>query len=151
MSVARALLSSIAVLALLGCEPAQEQIVHIPEGDTAATATTGTTTTPEAAPQRNTVNVTLADFRIEMPESLPAGPTTFNITNSGSAEHNFEIEGEGIERELPQNLGAGQSGTLEVDLQPGTYRVYCPVGNHAGRGMEMQVTVTAGTQTSTAI
>ena len=40
-------------------------------------------------------------------------------------------------------IEAGQSTTLEVDLAPGTYTVYCPVGegSHRARGMELELTV----------
>jgi predicted lipoprotein with Yx(FWY)xxD motif/uncharacterized cupredoxin-like copper-binding protein len=103
--------------------------------------------TPMASPMAspaaaNTVEVTLTEFAIDMPTELPAGPTVFHITNAGQGTHNFEIEGQGIEMELEANLGAGESGTLEVDLQPGTYEIYCPVGNHADQGMELELTVT---------
>jgi uncharacterized cupredoxin-like copper-binding protein/quercetin dioxygenase-like cupin family protein len=91
-----------------------------------------------------TVAVSLTEFMIDMPTELPAGPTTFEITNDGTIEHNFEVEGQGIEEELPENLAPGASGTLTVDLAPGTYEVYCPVGNHAGEGMLVEVTVTDG-------
>ena len=48
---------------------------------------------PLALAQDNTVEVTLVRFQIEMPTSLPAGPTTFTITNNGTHEHSFEVEG----------------------------------------------------------
>ena len=78
-----------------------------------------------------------------MPAELSAGPTVFNITDDGTVRHNSEIEGEGIEEALPQNLQPGESGTLELDLAPGTYVVYCPVGggSHREQGMEIEVTV----------
>ena len=40
-----------------------------------------------------------------------------------------------------QNLSAGEKGTLEVDLVPGKYEVWCPVGNHKERGMDTSITV----------
>ena len=90
------------------------------------------------------VEVTETEFAIEMPDTLPAGPVTFRVTNAGTIEHNFEVEGQGIEEELPANLQPGESGTLEVDLEPGTYEVYCPVGNHEAQGMRVELTVTEG-------
>jgi hypothetical protein len=104
------------------------------------------------AQEGNTVDVTLIDGQINMVDSLPTGPTTFNITNEGTKEHSFEIEGNGIEEALEPTLQPGESGTLEVDLQPGTYEVYCPVGDHREMGMTMQLTVTgegAGTTPGT--
>lgn len=90
------------------------------------------------------VQVSLTDFSIEMPETLPAGPTTFRVSNDGAVEHNFEVEGQGMEEELEENLAPGGTGTLQVDLEPGTYEIYCPVADHADRGMRMELTVQAG-------
>ena len=94
----------------------------------------------------NPVEVTLVDGQIQMVNSLPAGSTTFMVTNNGTKEHSFEIEGNGIEEELDPHLQPGENGTLNVDLQPGTYEVYCPVDDHRAQGMTMQLTVTAATQ-----
>ena len=89
------------------------------------------------------VEVSLSEFTIDMPDELPAGPTTFAISNDGGTEHSFEIESEdmGFEEGLDENLDPGESATLEVDLEPGTYEVYCPVGNHREQGMELELTV----------
>lgn len=96
-------------------------------------------TTPAAGAQ--TVDVTLTEFAIEMPSTIPAGPVSFVVTNNGGIDHNFEIEGEGIEEEFAADLKAGETQTLELNLQPGTYKVYCPVSNHEGQGMTTELTV----------
>jgi uncharacterized cupredoxin-like copper-binding protein/quercetin dioxygenase-like cupin family protein len=88
------------------------------------------------------VAVSLSEYTIAMPAELPAGPTTFSITNAGTMEHNFEIEGQGIEEELEANLAPGASGALTVDLAPGAYEIYCPVAGHADMGMRLELTVT---------
>jgi uncharacterized cupredoxin-like copper-binding protein len=100
--------------------------------------------TPAVSAMGETVAVSLMEFAIDMPSELPAGPTTFEITNDGTIEHNFEVEGQGIEEELPENLAPGATGTLTVDLAPGTYEVYCPVGNHEDEGMRVELMVTEG-------
>jgi plastocyanin len=87
------------------------------------------------------VAVSLSEFAIDMPDSLPAGPTTLQVTNDGTIEHSFEIEGQGLEEELDHHLQPGETLTLQVDLAPGTYEVYCPVDDHRGEGMERDVTV----------
>jgi glucose/arabinose dehydrogenase/uncharacterized cupredoxin-like copper-binding protein len=92
--------------------------------------------------QANIVQVSLVDGAIEMPDTLPAGPTTFEVTNNGTMEHNFEIGGPAIQLRLDSNLQPGQSGTLEVDLPPGEYQIYCPVADHAQQGMQLTLTVT---------
>lgn len=88
-----------------------------------------------------TVDVSLVDGQIQMPTTLAPGAVVFNVTNSGTMEHSFAIEGQGLEAALPANLQPGESAQLEVELQAGTYEVYCPVADHAETGMRLQVTV----------
>ncbi len=92
----------------------------------------------------NEVEVGLVEWAINMPSELPAGETTFVVSNNGSGEHNFEIENEemGVERAFDEDFGPGVTMTMTVDLEPGEYYVYCPIGNHASRGMELTLTVT---------
>jgi uncharacterized cupredoxin-like copper-binding protein len=87
------------------------------------------------------VEVRLIDHKIEMPRQLAAGKTAFIVTNGGSAKHNFEIEGQGMEKKFLTNVGPNETKTLHVDLMPGSYKVYCPVGDHAEHGMKMELTV----------
>ena len=87
------------------------------------------------------VPVMLMEFAIEMPSTLPAGPVTFAVTNGGTITHSFEIESADLEEVLETELAPGETGMLTVDLAPGTYEVYCPIGNHAEQGMQVEVTV----------
>jgi len=92
----------------------------------------------------NVVGVRLSEFAINMPTDLPAGPTQFNVTNVGNGPpHNFVIEGNGISERLDANLERQTSGQLTVDLTPGTYTIFCPVGEggHRSQGMELTLTV----------
>lgn len=92
----------------------------------------------------NRVEVELDSYAILMPETLPAGPTEFVVTNVNDQEtHNFEIEGQGIEMGFEEDLQPGEAGVLQVDLAPGEYTVYCPVGDHEQQGMVLTLTVTA--------
>jgi uncharacterized cupredoxin-like copper-binding protein len=87
------------------------------------------------------VPVSLSEFMISLPTTLPAGDVTFAVTNDGTVTHGFEIEGNGIEQSLDSTLEPGDTGMLNVNLTPGTYTVYCPVDGHRQLGMEAQVTV----------
>lgn len=87
-----------------------------------------------------TVPVKLAGHDIDMPASIQAGPTTFQVTNQGDTTHGFEVEGLGLEEEIEQ-IPPGETRTLEVSLEPGTYRIYCPVADHSERGMEFPLKV----------
>ncbi|HEX2498493.1 MAG TPA: plastocyanin/azurin family copper-binding protein [Actinomycetes bacterium] len=46
-----------------------------------------------------------------------------------------------MEEQETDTLSPGDSGQLTVDLQAGTYELYCPVGGHRGLGMETEITV----------
>ena len=102
------------------------------DAETAATA-------PNSA--KGSVEVKLTEYKIEMPAAVSAGATTFKVTNTGKETHGFEIEGNGIEKALKPRLKKGESGSLQVDLKPGTYKVYCPVLGHKRRGMSLDLTV----------
>lgn len=117
-----------------------------PDGDITTMDTTAlpvdtADVSPMGMAEEDTIDVSLVDFEIDMPMAIPAGPTTFQITNDGMSEHSFEVEGQGMEEALAQNLMPGDSTTLQVDLDPGTYTVYCPVDDHREQGMEVNLTV----------
>jgi len=96
----------------------------------------------EKKPSPGTVEVKLTEYAIEMPESLPAGPTTFVIHNEGRKTHSFVLEGEGSEDKLSTSLRPHASANLEVTLKPGKYRIYCPIGSHEAKGMTTTLVVT---------
>jgi hypothetical protein len=87
------------------------------------------------------VEVKLTEFSVEMPKTVPPGRMTFSVTNAGTMEHNFEIEGEGIEKKFDTNLKPGETRNLPVDLPAGTYRVYCPVKDHKEQGIQLELKV----------
>jgi uncharacterized cupredoxin-like copper-binding protein len=126
--------------------------------------TSTTTTNPQAVPENSTrmnpvtesakdnagnrvasaplqVPVDLTEYSINMPELLTAGPQQLQITNHGEQQHGFAIEGGAVHQHLTSNLTKGGTATLDVDLPPGTYDVYCPVDGHKGKGMRRTVTV----------
>ncbi|HUY98880.1 MAG TPA: cupredoxin domain-containing protein [Thermomicrobiaceae bacterium] len=88
------------------------------------------------------VNVTLSEFKIDMPTALHAGQTTLNVSNTGTFTHSVEITGNGIVQKFESTVKPGEKATLQLNLKAGTYTVFCPVGNHRDRGMQVTVTVT---------
>lgn len=91
--------------------------------------------------QVNNVEVQLESFAIEMPSTIQAGPTQFNVINTSNLTHNIAISGQGISESFDEVLQPGESKSMQVNLAAGEYRVWCPVGNHAERGMEMTLLV----------
>lgn len=124
-----------------GAAPAEPAAAAPAEEQPAEEAPAAEAPPTEGAAAGTTVDVSLDDFVINMPDRLPAGAITFNVTNVGERLHNLEIEGQGVEAVLPQDLESGQSGSMTVELAPGEYTVYCPVGQHADRGMMMTLVV----------
>ena len=112
-------------------------------GSTVSSQEPGDTKIAAAMPEtaKGSVEVKLTEYKIEMPASVGAGVTTFKVTNAGEETHGFEIEGNGIEKALKPRLKKGESGSLQVDLKPGTYKAYCPVHGHKKRGMSLDLTV----------
>jgi plastocyanin len=69
-----------------------------------------------------------------------AGKITVTFNNPSSVPHAVEIEGNGVEEET-ETVTASEAPPIEVDLKPGTYTYYCPVGNHEAAGMKGTLTV----------
>ena len=112
-------------------------------GSTVSSQEPGDTKTAATVPDtaKGSVEVKLTEYKIEMSASVGAGATTFKVTNTGKETHGFEIEGNGIEKALKPRLKKGGSSSLQVDLKPGTYKVYCPVLGHKRHGMSLDLTV----------
>ncbi|MEV4312564.1 cupredoxin domain-containing protein [Actinocrispum sp. NPDC049592] len=108
--------------------------------DTASTAPPG----PQPPAGSGTkVTAKLTDFHIELSQqSFPAGVYTFVVNNAGQATHSLEIQKEGVADYRSDNIRPGHSDELTVQLEAGTYQVWCPVGNHRSQGMNMELTVT---------
>lgn len=113
----------------------------LPAAEADADSTPMAVTAGDAMVSGDEVPVSLMEFAIDLPSTLPAGPVTFAVTNDGTITHGFEIENESLEEELETPLEPGQTGMLTVELAPGTYEVYCPIGNHADNGMRTEITV----------
>jgi plastocyanin len=114
------------------------------------TAAAPETTTEESAPAEDsgdssgggeTIDITETEFSIDPADpTAAAGEVTFAITNDGAAPHNLEVEGNGVE-EVSDTINGGESTDLTVDLEAGTYTIYCAVGDHRAQGMEGELTV----------
>lgn len=87
------------------------------------------------------VEVRLADGKIEMPSTVESGKTAFVVINAGTSKHNFRVVGEGVEEKFINAVEPKESKTLHVNLKPGTYTVYCPIGEHGEEGMKTTLTV----------
>ena len=116
-----------------------------------AASTESTSSTAESTTESTTasgggggakVDISETEFKLDPSDAnVKAGTVTFNVSNDGTQVHNLEIEGNGIEEQSTEDLQAGSSGQLTVDLQPGTYEMYCSIDGHRDLGMEGEITV----------
>jgi uncharacterized cupredoxin-like copper-binding protein len=108
---------------------------------TATEATTTQSTTTVTTKVLSDVTATETEFKIALPSTtIGAGSYRFDVKNDGKIDHDFVIKGNGVDEKTP-TIGAGESATLDVDLKPGTYDVYCSIPGHKQAGMDLKLTV----------
>lgn len=100
-------------------------------------------TEPTGAPpagDATVVTVSATEYAYDMSTTtIPAGAVSFELTNDGMMSHDLVLEGgPGGGTDI---IGSGETATLNVTLEPGTYTLYCSVGNHRAQGMEIEITV----------
>jgi hypothetical protein len=104
--------------------------------------------TPEranASPGQIVIEVELTDDSIEMPDKLAAGFVVFEVTNSGTVEHGFAIDG--IDASL-DSLAVDQFETMTVMLEPGKYTAFGPGDGDRDNGLQRSFTVTEAADAS---
>ncbi len=112
-------------------------------GDGAAASADDTTATAE--PSTQVLVVTIQDTSIVLSlDSVSAGPVSFLIGNRGDARHSLRIAGATDDWSVGA-LDSGEDATLRVELQPGSYEVFCPEfdagGTHASQGQYARLIV----------
>jgi plastocyanin len=110
-----------------------------------ATATQEATETPAAeagggetlafsAPEDGSLKFDQSDVKAK------AGKVTITFSNPSSVPHAVAIEGNGVDEETETVTGS-DAPPIDIDLAPGTYTFYCPVGGHEQAGMKGTLTV----------
>jgi uncharacterized Zn finger protein (UPF0148 family) len=92
-------------------------------------------------PDARKVKVTITDGGVQMPASLRAGKTAFVVTNSGKQKHNFEIEGERLDKSFWFGIAPKDTKTMQVNLKPGSYEAHCSVAEHANKEAKVKLAV----------
>jgi plastocyanin len=120
-------------------------------GTTAPSEATPPASTPE--PEANAVGITADDHTNPYAYSpsrktVKSGDLTVQLINVGEDEHNMDMEkvGPGNSPEGPivvavSAASRGASTPTTVDVEPGTYRMWCTLPGHAAKGMETTITV----------
>jgi uncharacterized cupredoxin-like copper-binding protein len=125
------------------------------EDDDEESAGTGTgtqeeqTTPAPTGAAGETVSLSEIEFSIH-PDDVrldKAGVVEFKVRNDGSITHALEVEGGDIEEET-EDIAAGESASLKVDLPKGVYELYCPIDDHKEQGMTAELRVAGATGTA---
>lgn len=94
------------------------------------------------AQSANTVVMTEFSFA---PDAMvvSSGASRWTLQNGGQFPHNVHIEGNGVSMDVKADgpVDGGTNFTGTVNLAPGRYDVWCPVGQHRERGMVGTLTV----------
>ncbi len=96
-----------------------------------------------AAPAPARVQVVADEFSYALSrQTVKAGPALIELANFGEDEHDLRLRRVGgtrtyrIGKVLP-----GERATLEAKLAPGTFRLWCSLGDHRARGMSATLRV----------
>jgi plastocyanin len=127
----------VATALIAGCgDDEDEQPASTPETPQEAPATEeggGGETVAVSSPADGSLKFDQAEL------TAPAGKVTFTYSNPSQVPHAFEVEGNGVEEET-DTITDGEA-SITVNLKPGKYTYYCPVGSHQQAGMEGTLTV----------
>lgn len=117
----------------------------LPSAQEAPAGQTGQAALPPDDGDLRAVDATLAEWSVTLSQdSVREGAIAFNIRNTGSMVHRFEVEGNGEEWES-EDISPGDEVTMSLSLTPGAYQVYCPIVeggvDHEARGMTTTLNV----------
>lgn len=68
-----------------------------------------------------------------------AGEVTIDFSNPSQVPHGVVVEG--VDGGTTETVTGADAKPITVDLKPGTYTFYCPVGDHREEGMEGKLVV----------
>ena len=104
------------------------------EEDTTASDTTEETTEASGG----STEVSMTEYAFDPSEVSVSEGDAIEVVNDGELPHNLTVDGEDL---ATSDLDGGASEEVTVDLAPGEYEFYCPVGDHRAEGMEGTLTV----------
>lgn len=95
-----------------------------------------------AVPGGTTLAVTEKEWSISTSAvTVAPGTYTVEVANQGKMSHNLNIKGPGVGNWRTPTLSPATTGRFAVNLQPGTYELWCSLDHHRALGMEMALHV----------
>jgi plastocyanin len=106
---------------------------------------------PEPEVEPNALGVAAEDqggFRYTLSrQAVEAGELVVQLNNRGEDPHTMDMQKVNAEEEpegpivAEMSTAPGKQQTETIDVEPGTYRLWCTIGKHAMEGMEATITV----------
>jgi hypothetical protein len=133
------------------CEEVAEPVVSTPAAPGSPTASAETPQV-QPEPEANALGVVARDanehFSFEPTRtSVRSGQLIVQLINEGEDEHDMDIQQvgpggtlEGPVAKVPQTESKHQN-SASLEVQPGTYRMWCTLFHHAEEGMRIEITV----------
>src|SRR6266478_6982968 len=92
-------------------------------------------------PDARRVDVTLSNYKIDMPTSLQPGKTAFVVKNAADGKHNFVVRSKDGSHKFTVDLQPNETKVLHVQMKRGSYTAYSPVNGNRKKGTETTLTV----------
>lgn len=87
--------------------------------------------------------ITVRDFKFDTPDVTVDGVVALAVTNAGPTIHDLTIrDAAGKVLGETEDLKAGASETLTVDIPAGSYTIFCSLPGHESLGIKGTLTVT---------
>ena len=88
------------------------------------------------------VTATEKEYSISLStQTFTAGTYGFIVHNTGQTAHNLTINGPGVDKQATSTIQPGETATLAVTLQKGSYELWFSVDAHKDQGMDLHITV----------
>jgi uncharacterized cupredoxin-like copper-binding protein len=101
----------------------------------------GATATTASSGGNGEITVSLAEYSISPATiNVAAGHVKFKLINAGTFPHNFGVVVNGKDMKS-SDVAPGGTGSLELDLTPGTYDTLCDLPTHKQKGMAGTIVV----------
>jgi plastocyanin len=124
----------------LASTPAPIIISSAPASEEAAPVSEAEQPPPPSIPH---VQVSAVEYSFSLSRTtVPAGEVVLEFVNDGQDEHNLHLEGgEGPLSESIANTPSKGVSDLHLQMQPGSYTLFCSLPTHEARGMKATLTV----------
>ena len=88
-----------------------------------------------------TLSVVGTEMAFDAPERVAAGDYVVRFTNEGAVAHEVAVRDTGGQVLRRVSAASGQTATMELSLEPGTYELGCFEPGHYQQGMKRLLTV----------